>query len=241
MKNFCFMFIAMIFFFLNFTGCSSREKVFSDFERYYILSGAENEKIPLVKNNTSEGDRILRRKSVDISPDNYIAKHLAKRMKTSVIAAPGVGIAAPQVGFNVKMIWVKRMDRENPDFELYYNPEIVEYSEDAKIGWEGCLSVPAGFGKVSRSRWIRVKYDTLEKSGVVEKVEGYTAIIFQHEIDHLHGTLFIDKREKEKMLSKEEYRAMRKKDKNQSSTEKSREKETVDKDFSPDEEPRVIE
>ncbi|HNW52076.1 MAG TPA: peptide deformylase [Prolixibacteraceae bacterium] len=104
----------------------------------------------------------------------------------------GVGIAAPQVGLGVQMIYVKRFDKEGTPFEVYFNPKIEEYSDSVNSGLEGCLSVPGYRGKVDRSQNIEISY--LDSTGKKqrESVSGYTAVIFQHETDHLKGTLYFD-------------------------------------------------
>lgn len=106
----------------------------------------------------------------------------------------GVGIAAPQVGIPYRLIAVQRFDKEGEPFEFYINPRVTRYSETRKPGMEGCLSVPGVNGVVERSDEIEIGY-TDEKTGgpVSETVKGYTAIIFQHEIDHLDGILFTDR------------------------------------------------
>lgn len=120
---------------------------------------------------------------------------LKERMLATVrdSATAGVGIAAPQVGIGKQLIAVQRFDKEGRPFEFYINPTIEYYSPEQKWGWEGCLSVPGERDTVLRSTQIVVSYresDTWEL--VRDTVEGYTAVIFQHEIDHLNGKLYID-------------------------------------------------
>ena len=127
---------------------------------------------------------------------------LVSRMLATVNdpANPGVGIAAPQVGILRRIILVQRFDKEGEPFEAYVNPAIVEYSEDSQVGAEGCLSVPNHSGSVIRAAEIRISYtDTETKKVIEETVSGFTAVIFQHEIDHLDGILFTD-REKENRI-----------------------------------------
>lgn len=109
---------------------------------------------------------------------------------------PGVGIAAPQVGLPFKLVAVKRYDRENREFEFFANPKIVKYSETKTLGPEGCLSVPNLRGMVYRSDSLVVSYvnpKTLETK--LDTITGFTAVIFQHETDHLSGNLYSDKAE----------------------------------------------
>ena len=106
----------------------------------------------------------------------------------------GVGIAAPQVGILRRMVVVQRYDKPGRPFEVYVNPTITHYGEDKKLGREGCLSVPNRRGEVVRSQAIEIEWrDALTFELRKERIEGYTAVIFQHEIDHLDGVLYIDR------------------------------------------------
>ena len=106
----------------------------------------------------------------------------------------GVGIAAPQVGIGYRLIAVQRFDKEDNPFEFYINPEITAYSEERVTGDEGCLSVPSVYEPVSRSAIIDIRYrDQKTWKWVEETVSGFTAVIFQHEADHLDGILFTDR------------------------------------------------
>lgn len=105
----------------------------------------------------------------------------------------GVGIAAPQVGISRQLVAVQRLDKEGAPFEFYVNPCLAYLSEEKKNGWEGCLSVPGKRGEVSRSTWVVVEYNDLADYTLRrDTIKGFTAVIFQHEIDHLDGTLYID-------------------------------------------------
>ncbi|MBO7188457.1 MAG: peptide deformylase, partial [Tidjanibacter sp.] len=105
----------------------------------------------------------------------------------------GVGIAAPQVGISRRLVAVQRFDKEGEPFEFYINPEIVARSEERELGSEGCLSVPEMSGDVWRSTAIRLQYNRESDFSVVEEdIEDFTAVIFQHELDHLDGVLYID-------------------------------------------------
>lgn len=120
---------------------------------------------------------------------------LAERMLATVRNPEneGVGIAAPQVGVPRRMIAVQRFDKEGEPFEIYVNPEITRYSETRQTSTEGCLSIPDIYGEVSRAADITLRYrdgKTFEEK--CEKINGFTAVIFQHEVDHLDGKLFTD-------------------------------------------------
>ena len=103
-----------------------------------------------------------------------------------------MGIAAPQVGLHRNVVAVQRFDKEGEPFEFFINPEIVERVGDKADGGEGCLSVPELYGNVSRWQEIVLRYRDEEFVEHTERIEGFTAVIFQHEVDHLAGRLFID-------------------------------------------------
>lgn len=110
---------------------------------------------------------------------------------------PGVGIAAPQVGINRMLIAVQRFDREGEPFEFYINPQILNYSSRQVLGREGCLSIPDRMDSVWRAKEIVIRYvDSVKQDSLIwkeETIKGFTAVIFQHEIDHLHGILYLDR------------------------------------------------
>ena len=145
---------------------------------------------------TSEKDtKILRKKSIDIDPKDPLIKLLADRMYATVQdeASKGVGIAAPQIGINRNAVWVQRFDKEGEPFEFIINPKITWYSDIVRYGREGCLSIPDEMGQVYRSLILRLQYYDLDGNYHDENVEGFTAVIFQHEYDHLFGTLFTNR------------------------------------------------
>lgn len=115
---------------------------------------------------------------------------------------PGVGIAAPQIGINKNLIWVQRFDKPDQPFEFYVNPKILWRSKLKRKGAEGCLSIPNRKEDVLRSYAIRLQYINKEGKVIEENIEGFTAVIFQHETDHLFGILFPDRLEEQ---SKESY------------------------------------
>jgi peptide deformylase len=96
------------------------------------------------------------------------------------------------------MVIVQRFDKEGFPFETYINPVIVKYSEEKQPCPEGCLSIPNKQATTqNRSKSIDIEYMTLEGELKNETVSSFTAVVFQHEIDHLNGILFIDHLEKE--------------------------------------------
>lgn len=106
----------------------------------------------------------------------------------------GVGIAAPQIGVSRRLVAVMRYDKEGMPFEIYPNIRIECFSSEKQTGPEGCLSIPGKSGNVERSEWVVISYtDPSSLETVRDTVEGYTAVIFQHEADHLDGVLFTDR------------------------------------------------
>ena len=106
----------------------------------------------------------------------------------------GVGIAGPQVGISRRLIVVQRLDKEGEPFEAYANIRIDSLLGPTVPGPEGCLSIPPYRGIVPRAEGVVISYtDPATKEMVVEEISGYTAIIFQHECDHLDGILYTDR------------------------------------------------
>lgn len=142
---------------------------------------------------------ILRRKSIDFTEDELASPLLDTliRKMLSTVTAPsqeGVGIAAPQVGINRRLVLVQRLDKEGEPFEAYANIRIDTLTGPIVHGAEGCLSVPGMRGMVARHSEVTISYvnpTTLESC--TETVKGFTAVIFQHETDHLEGILYIDR------------------------------------------------
>lgn len=153
----------------------------------------------LVTVDDIEDSIFLRSVAQELSPSQIKSKKLQilkHRMLATVNdpANEGVGIAAPQVGLSYRLIAVQRFDKEDTPFGFYINPEITHLSEETIEGSEGCLSMPGYSGIVPRSKEITLTYiDENSRERVEEHVYGFTAVIFQHEIDHLNGILFTDK------------------------------------------------
>lgn len=133
-------------------------------------------------------------KKVTTRQDDPILQSFVDRLYATVrnSLSLGVGIAAPQVGILKRIIWVQRFDKEELPFEVYLNPEIVEYSEEKREGMEGYLSIPNRREKCFRSRCIVIEYETMNGEHKRERVEDFSAVIFQREIDHLNGILYLD-------------------------------------------------
>jgi peptide deformylase len=102
-----------------------------------------------------------------------------------------VGLAAPQVGINKNLVVLDCAPGEESDLIVAVNPEIIE-NEGECFEEEGCLSVPGYYSRIKRSAKVKVRYLDLEGRTVEREATGLLAIAFQHEIDHLHGVLFVD-------------------------------------------------
>ncbi len=183
---------------LALAGCSQG---FSAAERETIRSGGEGIMRVLTVDDRSDS-LTLRRKSAPMvegmeRADDY--ETLRRRMLATVQDPEntGVGIAAPQVGILRRMIAVQRFDKPGEPFEIYLNPKIVEYSAETAPGREGCLSIPDRSGEVKRAQRITLRYRDEQFAERLERISGFTAVIFQHEIDHLDGILYTDRMERE--------------------------------------------
>lgn len=195
-RYFIFPILSIIVFFIG--ACKQKSITFNDSE-IDIITAFKGSIMPLVTINSETDSLFLRKLSAplniaDVKSEYFIS--LANSMLLTVTNPEneGVGIAAPQVGISKQLIAVQRIDKEGEPFEFYVNPKIVSFSGDKKTGGEGCLSVPGLKGLVNRYQEIVIEYNDIEDFTIKsDTVEGFTAVIFQHEIDHLNGILYIDK------------------------------------------------
>jgi peptide deformylase len=143
----------------------------------------------------------LRKKAIKVRSVTSTVQSLADAMVETMRAAPGVGLAAPQVDVSQRVIVVEYAEgSEAPDAPatsprlfVLINPEIVRHSRETVLGNEGCLSLPGLMGEVERYEWVTVKGLDRHGKPFKKKATGWLARIFQHEIDHLDGILFIDR------------------------------------------------
>jgi peptide deformylase len=196
-------YILILFSFLFVAGCAGTQKItkdnqFSSGQTELVMSADSTKPMRVLSIYNKRDSLLLRTKSEDVVPDSIdaVLLNLIKRLYTTVndSLTRGVGIAAPQVGILKNIIWVQRYDKPGNPFEVYFNPKIIQYTKK-KLSWvEGCLSVP---GKkdttTTRSFAILLDYLKPDKSRKTEMIEGFTAIIFQHEIDHLNGIIYLDR------------------------------------------------
>jgi peptide deformylase len=127
-------------------------------------------------------------------PGSEISR-IAKEMFLVMYATEGVGLAAPQVGINKRlMVYNESGDKKKWMQEVVMvNPKIVEFSEGKDVENEGCLSFPGMRGDVERSKWIKVEALNLKGKKIKKKFTGWEARIFQHEYDHLDGVVYVDR------------------------------------------------
>ena len=141
----------------------------------------------------TEPNNILREKSLNVEKVDQELQNLMDDMLETMYAAPGIGLAAVQVGILKRVIILdidQKEGKKNPIFLI--NPEIVDKSKNNSTYEEGCLSVPGQFAVVDRPEKCHVKYLDYYGQKKEIKAEGMLATCIQHEIDHLEGILFID-------------------------------------------------
>jgi peptide deformylase len=135
------------------------------------------------------GDPILRSPGLAVVEFDDRLGALAADMHETMHAAPGVGLAAPQIGVPRRLFTFDSGEESGS----YANPEIVWRSEETQEGEEGCLSIPGVYFPVARAMIVKIRAQNLDGEPVTHDAEGFLARIFQHEIDHLDGVLFVDR------------------------------------------------
>lgn len=137
-------------------------------------------------------DPILKKKSAPVAIINEKIRELVRDMAETMYAAPGVGLAAPQIGVlqRIVVIDVSAKD-EKPELIVAINP-VIAHADGESYEEEGCLSIPKYAANVRRHARVVVKALNLDGEEVTYRAEELLAIAFQHEIDHLDGTLFVD-------------------------------------------------
>jgi peptide deformylase len=136
---------------------------------------------------------VLKQKSQPVAAVDDALRALMDDMLETMYEAPGIGLAAIQVGVPKRVIVMDIARGEEPKAPRYFvNPEIVWASEETAPYEEGCLSVPEIYDEVERPAKVRLRYLGYDGKPVEEEAEGLFAVCIQHEIDHLNGVLFID-------------------------------------------------
>ncbi|HEX9333441.1 MAG TPA: peptide deformylase [Anaerolineales bacterium] len=146
-------------------------------------------------------EAVLRRKAHTVTKFDKDLQTLIDDMVETMRDAPGVGLAAPQIGLSERVIVIEYVEHEEDEEKedapkkvwAVLNPEIVKSSEETLMGVEGCLSIPGLVGEVERHAAIQVKGLNRHGKPMKIKAKGWLARIFQHEIDHLNGVLFTDR------------------------------------------------
>ncbi|GAB4486962.1 MAG: peptide deformylase [Anaerolineales bacterium] len=149
-------------------------------------------------------DPVLRRKAHKVTKFDDNLKTLIDDMVETMRQAPGVGLAAPQIGVLEQIIVVEYFEKEEDEeregaeaapkrLYVVVNPEITRVSPETVTGTEGCLSIPGYLGEVERFEAVTVKGQNRRGQPITLKLKDWTARIFQHEIDHLNGVLFTDR------------------------------------------------
>ena len=162
------------------------------------------------------GNPILRQIAEEVAPkecQTHSFQQFLENMVETMRKRDGVGLAAPQVFISKRVIVVEAEDNprypESPTLPLLViiNPVLTNYSEETVESWEGCLSVDNLRGKVKRSACVHLSgYDRFMEKPIEIEAKGFLSVVFQHEVDHLNGLLYIDRINDLKMLSQlEEY------------------------------------
>ena len=165
-----------------------------------ITEGTIESALPIFQTSDSLQHHVLLDQSMNANPKDQYTKILINRMYLALLSTvSGVGISAPQVGINRNIIWAKRFDKDGKPLEYFINPKILWRSEVLNLGPEGDVSIEVFRDNFYRSQVIQLEYFDLNGKKHTEIVEGFTAVILQHEIDHLSGILISDKIENQKM------------------------------------------
>jgi peptide deformylase len=194
-KNLLFLIFTIVF-----VSCQS---TLTKAEKELINSACADEPFVVLLTANLEDSLFLRTQSTDIKriKSNPDLDLLIKRMRATLIAERGVGLAAPQIGIARNLFLITRLDKPDRPVEVMINPRIVAHS-DEMISFEGdgCLSILELSGNSQRYKWLDVEYYNEYGEKINERLQGgysrfcdFTNIIFQHEYDHLRGVLFLDR------------------------------------------------
>lgn len=139
-------------------------------------------------------DPLLKKRCEPVAEITDEIRALAKDMLETMYDAPGVGLAAPQVGRSIRMLVMDSAAKgEQPNPRVLINPELILSGDDVLSELEGCLSVPLNYrADVMRKSQVTLKALSLDGIAIHEELEDFPAIVIQHEVDHLDGVLFID-------------------------------------------------
>lgn len=136
---------------------------------------------------------VLRETAAPVEKVDDETRRLLDDMMETMRAAPGVGLAAPQIGLSRRIfVMDPSSDAEKPDPHFIINPDIIEKSSEMRVYEEGCLSLPGIYAEVERPARIYMRYVNRDGQQCEDWFEGHAATVAQHEFDHLNGVLFID-------------------------------------------------
>lgn len=154
-------------------------------------------------------EAVLAQKAAPVTSIDAAMRTLVRDMAETMYAAPGVGLAAPQVGVSQRLIVLDCARKDDPPALIVaVNPEIVA-SAGSSCEEEGCLSVPGYYTRVERAARVTVRFLDLDGQPRQVEAEGLLAVAFQHEIDHLDGILFVDRLSSlKKSIFRRKYRKM---------------------------------
>ncbi len=169
------------------------------------------------------GDQVLRQKARPLSTDEILdrsTQELIESMRETMHDAPGVGLAAPQVGFPIQLVVIEdqaefiqklppeqvaERERKPVPFHVLINPKLTLLGLEIAEFFEGCLSLAGFTAVVGRSKKVRVECLSERAEPVTIDADGWYARILQHEIDHLHGSLYIDRMNSRSFCTQENY------------------------------------
>ena len=138
-------------------------------------------------------DKRLRLVSKPVAKIDAATKQLVEDMFDTMYDAPGIGLAAIQIGEPRRIVTMDLAKKDEPkEPQVFINPEVIEESGEKNVHEEGCLSIPEFYADVMRPAKVRVRYLNLEGNEKEIEAEGLLATCLQHEIDHLNGVLFVD-------------------------------------------------
>jgi peptide deformylase len=138
-------------------------------------------------------DKRLRQKSAAVKAVDKPLRALVDAMFETMYAAPGIGLAAIQIGEALRVVTMDLAKKDDPKApQVFINPEVVWSSDEKATYEEGCLSIPEYYEDVERPQKVRVKYMDIDGKAREIEAEGLLATCLQHEIDHINGVLFID-------------------------------------------------